>query len=252
MAERFDNLYSVGPGSVGPGTHVTQSRLDPERNRGTVTRMYKNDAGISVEQLANLYTLSTPTFPNTSIILDSTYVRQLSNTLALVVSRYGRNSRGGGFRTVFQMSPNGARSRRFYNLRGDYLSDPNNKDDNGKPKPIFFPQGLTTIKWSSVVYQDIRPARRDYLIGRFNVNSYRIDGYSHAPGTLRYDGQWITHQKWGGYDRWVIQHSVTHDPTGWNNDNIRLITTETSSRWEFADETPEYDSRLLVRFPNMP
>jgi len=250
MAETFDNLYCVGPGSIGPGTNVTRSILDPKRNRGTITKMYRNDSGITTDQLAGLYTLSASTYPGTTIALDSTYIRQISDKLALVVARYGSSSSSTGFRQVFDMAPNGQRSRRVYNLTPEYLAKPANRDESGKPKPIIVPQGIVVIRWSNVVYQDVRPTSRNNLIGAYNLNPYNINGYSFGVGTLRFEGQRITHQKWGAYDRWILNYVVSHDPTGWYDQNIEYNAV--SDTWTRTDDTFAGEPGLLVQFPNMP
>jgi len=217
MADVFDNLYCVGPGAIGPGTNVTRSILDPDRNRGTITKMYRNDSGITPAQLAGLYTLSAGSFPGTSILLDSTFIRQISDKLALVVSRYG-SSGGTNFKTVMTRSPSGYRQLPYWDAKADYTSKVNNyvgDPKNGQLRPKYWltlPQ--VVVRWSSTVFSDTRPSDNAGLIGKVNSNAYSIDGYSHAKETLKFGGSSIRHDKYGGYDRWTISHSATYDPRG--------------------------------------
>ena len=67
MASTKNNLYSVGPGSIGPGSSVVRSVLSPQRESGVITRMHQDENGISVNALASLYSLSDSVFPGTAI-----------------------------------------------------------------------------------------------------------------------------------------------------------------------------------------
>jgi len=260
MAEIFDNLYCVGPGSIGPGTNVTRSILDPQRNRGTITKMYRNDSGITTAQLAGLYTLSASTYPGTSIALDSTYIRQLSDKLALVVARYGSSS-GTSFKTVMTRTPGGYHQADFYSVKEEYTKDASNYIgdlDKGRLRPekvISFP--VTTISWSSTVFSDTRPSDNSGLVGLLNSNQYSIDGYSHASRTLKFGGTRIRHDKWGGYDRWTLNHTAYHEPRGkWRNGGVvrgdqRGDGTRT---WEFelANNGDGIDIYDATNWPNLP
>lgn len=263
MAETFNNLYSVGPGSIGPGTHVTQSLFDPQQNRGTITRMYKDDNGISVGQLASLYTLSDPVFPGTAILLRDTFVRQISDKLALVVSRYGSSSGGSGFKTVMTRTPSGFRTADYYSVKEAYTKDSSNYVNlvTGRLRPertLSFP--IMTIRWSSIVYQDSRPNDNASLIGKINSNNYSIDGYFHAAQSLKFGGTRVRHDKWGGYDRWTLNHTAYWDRLGlWRTGGVIRgdKRDDGSGTWEFTlanngDGIATYGPDDLVSFPNLP
>lgn len=263
MAETFNNLYSVGPGSLGPGTHVTKSVLDPQTNRGTITRIHKDDNGISTAQLAGLYTLSDNQFPGTSILLRSTYVRQITDKLALIVSRYGGSS-GTNFKTVMTRTPSGYRQAKHYSIKEAYTKNPANyvgHQSQGILRPdttLTFP--LLAISWSNVVYQDIKPTDHNSLIGKINSNSYSIDGYGHAPQTLKFAGTRVRHEEWGGYSRYVLHRTAYYDPRGrWRTGGVNRKTkrTDGTETWTFelangGDGIATYDESDLVNFPSMP
>lgn len=256
MASTYNNLYSVGPGSLGPGTHVTQSLLDPQNNRGTITRIYEDATGIDVSQLASLYTLSDSVYPGTSILLDSTYVRQISDTLALVISRYGGNS-GTNFKTVMTRTPGAYRQTPFYDISEGYTKEKANY--NGPlNKADLKPRGNVTVdmmvvSWSSIVYSDFRPNDNYNLIGKVNSNSYTIDGYSHAAETLKFGGTRIRHDKYGGYDRWTLSHTVTYDPLYKHKDD-QLVkgAKRDDGTWNFTLANNGVQNNQLAAFPNLP
>ena len=259
MASTYNNLYSVGPGSLGPGTHVTQSLLDPQNNRGTITRIYEDATGIDVSQLASLYTLSDSVYPGTSILLDSTYVRQISDTLALVISRYGGNS-GTNFKTVMTRTPGAYRQTPFYDVTEAYDSDPGNYI-GPLNKGVLRPKAITTIdmmviSWSSIVYSDFRPNDNYNLIGKVNSNSYTIDGYGHAAETLKFGGTRIRHDKYGGYDRWTLSHTATYDPLYKHRDSEidKPAKPRDNGTWDFtlSNNGNGVQNNQLVAFPNLP
>ena len=216
MASTKNHLYSVGPGSIGPGTSVVRSVLSPQRESGVVTRMYQDENGISVSALASLYGLSESVFPGTSIALDYTRVKQLSDTLALVVSYYGKSSSSSGFRTVMTRTSGGYRQEPYWKVGGDYTSNKDNYQDSNPNKSLkpnhIITIPLVSVRWSDVVYSDSRPSVDDGLVGKINSSTVTIDGYSYAGETLKYGGAAIRHDKYGGYDRWTINHTATADP----------------------------------------
>lgn len=220
MAETFDGLFSVGPGSLGPGTHVVYSATNPSRNSGVVTRIRYDETGLTTSDLAGLYTLSDANFPGTSgataIPLDYTFVKHISNTHALVVSHYGQGNSSSGFRTVMTRTPGGMRNQPFWDATNAYTRARENYDgplDKKRLRPKYILDiPLITVQWSDVVYQDTQPTDFASLIGKVNSASATIDGYTHAAKTLRYEGTQIRHDKNGGYDRWTIGHTATYDP----------------------------------------
>ena len=257
MANRYDNLYSVGPGAMGPGTHITQSQLDPQTNRGTITRIYEDTTGIDVSQLASLYTLSDSEFPGTSVRLDSTYVRQISDTLALVVSRYGSSNGGTNFRTVMTRTPGGYRDYPVYDVSEEYTKVKSNYAALGA-FPILKPASTRSydtmvISWSNVVYQSGKPNDNFNLIGKVNANKYTIWGYEHAAETLKFAGTRIRYDKYGGYDRWTIHHTVSYDPLGKHKTEGRPSPVEQrdDGTWSFAaGKFAQYHDKVV--FPNLP
>jgi len=259
MADRYDNLYSVGPGAMGPGTHITQSLLDPQTNRGTITRMYEDANGIDVSTLASLYTLSDAEFPGTSVRLDSTYVRQISDTLALVVSRYGSSRGGTNFRTVMTRTPGGYRDYPVYDVSDAYTKVPSNYSRLGEfaeLKPASRGSVDTmVISWSTVVYQGFKPNDNYNLIGKVNASKYTIWGYDHAAETLRFAGTRIRYDKYGGYDRWTLHHTVTYDPKLKHKTQAHPVKIKGSGR---GDGTFKFNQGGLVQyndkvvFPDLP
>lgn len=261
MVERFDCLYSTGKGAVGPGTWVSQSIFNPKKNRGAVTRMYKDTNGIQATALASLYTLSDAAFPGTAIPLNYTYVKQLSDTLALVVSHYGSSSGSNGFKRVMSREPNGYRSIPTWPRTSGALADYSEKKSNyqngrlAPTKTIYAP--LKVIRWSSLVYSDNRPSDNASLQGKYNVNTYYIDGYEHAPYTLKFGGTYIAHDKWGAYDRWTLRHAVTYDPLyKWRYDFVEPETEDKPIPKKFVRPDDNgltiYDDNELAVFPNLP
>lgn len=220
MGERMPStknyLYSVGPGSIGPGTSITESLFDPSQNRGVITRMHQDDNGISVSDLAALKSLSEAVFPGTATVLNRTYARLLSDNLAVVVSYYGQSSSASGFRTVLTRSPSGYRQEPFWDVTDDYTSKPANyigDPVNGQLRPkAILTIPLIVVRWSDVVYSDTRPSDNAGLIGKVNSASKTIDGYPHAAETLKFGGTQIRHDKYGGYDRWTVHNVATYDP----------------------------------------
>lgn len=255
MAETYSNLYSIGPGAVGQGTYVVKSLTNPSRSRGVLTALYKNDSGVTPSGLSVLESQMPRNYPGTTIPLNYTFARLLSDKLALLVGNYGTNGgSANGFREVFDMGPNGSRTRTTYNLTPAFLGSKRGRDASGFPRAIHNPQPLDVIRWSSVVYSDVRPVYYGQLKGKFNANNYRIDNYSFARGTLRFEGMWIKHQKYGGIDRWIRSYAATHDATGWTNDTLvagpsvgGVVPT-----WRLGDPAPEYNPDDLVVFPNLP
>jgi len=261
MANTKNNLYSVGPGSIGPGTSVVRSVLSPQRESGVITRMHQDENGISVNALASLYTLSDPVFPGTAITLDYTRVKQLSDTLALVVSYYGQGSSASGFRRVMSRSPSGYRQVPFWDVTDDYTSEVNNyvgDPKNGQLRPKYWLTLPTvSVRWSSVVYSDSRPSDNAGLIGNVNSNSYTIDGYSHAAETLKFGGTRITHDKYGGYDRWTLSHSATYDPRGKHRspDELLIGNFDTASgtySFSLSSGGDGEQRNPMSNFPNLP
>ena len=64
------------------------------------------------------------------------------------------------------------------------------------------------------------------LIGYVNSNAYNIFGYSHAAGSLRFDGTSVVYEKYGGSDRFIIQHTVSYDPRyKWKIDKVEPGTS---------------------------
>ncbi|MDB4261471.1 hypothetical protein N9878_01250 [bacterium] len=216
MATEHKNLYAVGPGSIGPGTTVTTSLSSPQKNSGVVTHMYEDPNGITASALLGLQTVSDDLFPGTSIVLDRTTVRQISNTLALIVSYYGKGSSANGFRTVMTRSPGGYRQEPYWSVSSAYTKDSENYSGSGATRKLLPQRILTiplvTVQWSSVVYSDSRPSDNQWLVGRVNNGPYTIDEYEHATGTLKFEGTQIRHDKNGGYTRWTRAHTATYDP----------------------------------------
>ncbi len=264
MASTKNYLYSVGPGSVGPGTHITRSLLNPQRNRGVITRMHQNESGITPAALASLYTLSESAFPGTSILLDSTFVRQLSDTVAVIVSRYGSGGTGSGFKTVMTRTPGGSRQADYYNVSDEYTSDTANyigPPEKGVLKPervLTFP--LITVSWSTVVFQDSRPSDNKGLVFKHNSNAYTIDGYSHAKQSLRFGGTRIRHDKYGAYDRWLVHHTAYYDPRGlWRTGAVVKGEQRDDGSGTYAftlanggNGIDTFAPEDLVSFPNLP
>lgn len=265
MAETYGNLYSNGPGAVGPGTHVVRSLTNPQRDKGVVTRMHVNSSGIQTSQLASLYSLSTPSFPGTVIPLDYTYVKQLSNTVALVVSYYGSSRGSNGFRRVMSRTPSGYRGVEEYprdaqatnsRIDRDYVKDQQRTENGQKrltPRIRYIPS--VVIRWSSVVYMDIRPSDNLDMAAKYNSNQYTIDGYVHAPGTLRFDGTRVFHDKYGGIDRWTLQHTATYDYLGWQNERAEREDNQDDNGediWLYKGNTRLYQPYDLVQFRNLP
>lgn len=259
MASTKNNLYSIGPGSIGPGTSVVRSVLSPQRESGVITRMHQDENGISANTLADLYTLSESTFPGTAITLDYTRIKQLSNTLALVVSYYGQGSSASGFRTVMTRTPGGYRDIPSWPKSDADLTEYSGKSynyNNNTLRPEFNIRApLTTIQWSNTVYSDLRPGDNSNLVGKVNSNSYTIDGYSHAVNSLRFEGTQIQHDKYGGYDRWTLRHTVSYDPYYlWRSDYVRpqdedATTVPTPYVRPFSDGVMYLDE---ATFPNLP
>lgn len=217
MAETdYKCLYSVGPGSVGPGTSVRFSALDPDRNSGVLTMMHHNSSGLVPNDLAALYQKSPTVFPGTSIALRDTTVRQMTDQLALIVSRYGKSSGAGGFRTVQTRATGGYRQELYWKAGDDYTKNKDHYQNRDPEKPlkphhtISIP--LINITWSDVVYSTPRPIINPSLVGKVNSAQTVIDGYTHAKNSLKYGGAYIRHDKNGGYDRWTIRHTATYDP----------------------------------------
>ena len=260
MASTFNCLYSTGPNAVGPGTWVAQSLFNPRKNRGVITRMYQDTNGIAPTALSGLYTLSDSFFPGTSIPLNYTYVKQLDNINALVISNYGSSSGSNGYRRVMTRTPSGYRQVPFWNVssayteqRKNYVGDPSNQQL--RPEyTLTIPTKV--IRWSSVVYSDSRPNDNTSLVGKVNSNSYTIDGYSHATETLLFEGTQIAHDKWGGSDRWTIYHSVTHDPVFKHRepDTLDVGARRDNGTWNFtlSDGGEGLQRYATTSFPNLP
>jgi len=260
MAELFNNLYSVGPNSIGSGTYVVTSLLNPQKNRGVITRMYKDTNGISVNALASLANLSDLTFPGTTIVLNYTQIRRISCDLALIVSSYGSSSSADGFRRVMSRVPSGYRQIPFWDVTEAYTSKKGNYIGDvslGNLRPKYLRTIPTmTIRWSSVVYSDSRPSDNQNLVGKVNSNTYLIDGYSHAAETLFFGGTQITHDKYGGYDRWTRAHVVTYDPFTKHRDapNVVRGAVREDDTWNFTLD-PGVDgiqNNPTTNFPNLP
>lgn len=260
MASTKNYLYSVGPGSIGPGTHITQSLFDPQRNNGVITRMHEDNNGITPSSLASLYTLSEPAFPGTAVLLDRTYVRQISNNLAAVVSYYGSDSSGSGFKTVMTRTPGAYRQEPYWKVSESYTEAKGNYIgplDRARLRPqriLTIP--MMTIRWSSTVFMDSRPNDNQGLIGKVNSNGYSIDGYSHAAETLRFEGTSVRHDKHGGYDRWTLSHTATYDPRYKHRTAIDPIPGETArdgGTWPFtlANNGDGEQLNPTASFPNL-
>lgn len=262
MAKTYDYLYSTGPNSVGSGTWVIQSIDNPKKNRGLITRIREEPNGISPSQLAGLYQISDDYFPGTAIPLNYTQVKQLSDTLALVVSHYGSSSGKNGFKRMLSRQPNGYRSIPSWPADSadlkDYSLEGKHHYTNGKLDPdrtIYAP--LKVIRWSDTVFQDIKPADNETLQGKYNSNTYYIRGYKHDPYTLRFEGTSIVYDKWGGYDRWTIQHAATYDPLyKWRIDEVKPDDPkdpEIVKEWirPNSEGKPIYSSREVAIFPTL-
>jgi len=261
MANTKNNLYSVGPGSIGPGTSVVRSVLNPRRESGVITRMHQDENGLSVSAIASLSTLSDPVFPGTAIPLDYTRIKQLSDTLALVVSYYGQGSSASGFRNVMTRSPSGYRQVPYWDVTDDYTSQVSNyvgNPKNGQLRPKYWlTLPLVTVRWSSTVFMDSRPNDNAGLIGNVNSNTYNIDGYSHAPETLKFGGTLIRHDKYSGYDRWTLSHSATYDPRGKHRspDELLIGNFDTASgtySFSLSSGGDGEQRNPMSNFPNLP
>lgn len=261
MASTKNNLYSVGPGSIGPGTSVVRSVLSPQRESGVVTRMYQDENGISVNALSSLYGLSESVFPGTSIALDYTRIKQLSDTLALVVSYYGKGSSASGFRNVMTRSPSGYRQVPYWDVTDDYTMEVNNyvgSPKNGQLRPKYWlTLPLVTVRWSSTVYSDSRPNDNAGLIGKVNGNTYTIDGYTHAPETLKFGGTLVRHDKYGGYDRWTLSHSASYDPRGKHLSPDQLLIgakheSKETYKFSLSNGGNGEQRNPVANFPNLP
>lgn len=263
MAETYSELYSVGPGSVGPGTSVVRSETNPQKNRGVITYVYKNDAGISTAALSGLSSLPYSEYPGTSIPLSHTTVKLVSDKLALIVATYGQSS-GNGFKTVMTRKPIGFRDIPAWPRDATKLSEWASKSYNYTGRRLnperIERAPLISISWSTVVYSDQAPADNKNLIGKVNSNAYTIDQYYHAPNTLRFDGTYVRHDKYGGYDRWTRTHTATYDPYWyWRVDDVKLSDEPLSQNHngkEVYDATrPDPDGKALyeeITFPDLP
>lgn len=245
-------LYTT---EIGAGVQVVASTLSPNKQTGVITAKISANSSTNVTR-NNLYSIAQSAmpleFPGSAIPRDRVRAQLGKAGSAILTAYYSSGSSGsGGFREVLQISPVGVRPRRVYNLTSEYLANPANRDDAGKPKPIIIPQPIVAIRWSSVVYSDVRPTDFNYLAGQYNNNNYRIDGYFYGRGTLRFSGMWITHQKYAAYDRWIRQYAVAHDPSGWMDQNIRLVSGATSSQWQYADPSFVGEPGLLANFPTL-
>lgn len=255
MAKTYSNLYSVGPGAIGPGTYVVKSLFNPQKSRGVITRMHQDSGGISTSALSSLSSLSELYFPGTTIPLNYTNVRQLSNTLAMVVSSYGNSNGANGFKRVMSRSPTGSRRLRYFPTTdgsevatGTSLSG--QVEETARPVPRYRTVPLMVIRWSNLVYGDARPADNFNLVGKYNTNNYYIDGYSHEPFSLRFEGTSVIHEKWGGIDRWILMHAATYDKYLWVDG---VVKKDGDGKWILTEkEKPYADSALRASFPNLP
>jgi len=231
MAETdYKCLYSIGPGSVGPGTSVRFSALDPDRNSGVLTTMHRNSSGLVPADLAALYQKSPTIFPGTSITLRDTTVRQMTDQLALIVSRYGGTGGGVNFKTVMTRTPGGYRQEPYWQVGDNYTKNPEKYSGSGVTRKLLPERILTiplvTVRWSSIVYSGSRPSDNQSAIGKVNSGSKTIDGYTHADSTLKFEGTQIRHDKHGGYDRWTITHSASYDPLYFHKTSVGPIRGE--------------------------
>lgn len=264
MDKTYHNMYSVGPGSIGEGTSVVKSLFNPRRDRGTITRMHYAENGIPINSLASLYTLSDAVFPGTNILLNYTFVRLLSPKLALIVSKYGTNRSSSGYKRVFSRSPSGYRSFPAWpSASGDFQDWQEDKSNwvgqFGLRPSRTVNTPLINIRWSSVVFQDVKPnVNTDYLIGKINTNNYSIYGYSHAPYTLKFGGTYIVKDEWAAYDRWTITHTATYDPLYyWRVDHIQFDSNNSDGTrtWSRPNNNgiPSYDpTNGVANFPSLP
>lgn len=248
----------VGLLNEGDGLRVRASFISPSRNLGRITALLPPGSGVTRDNLYVKATTALPAvFPGTPMRLIEVDGRAHKDGAAMLIGLYGTASGaggGGGFEEVFSMSPNGSRPRETYNLDELVTNNPHNRlFGSTLPKPRIVDQPLNLIRWSSKVYSDVRPAYRGYLNGTHNKNAYQINGYAFDPGTLRFEGMWISHRKYGGIDLWVKSYAATHDRTGWKNMNIVLDTVNAGgeTRWRLTEDVPVYHPNDLVTWPTM-
>lgn len=237
---------------IGSGVQVTVSALTPSRDRGEITAIIPpNDGqGITRDNIVAIAKASMPlVFPGTEMLQRDVSAQVLVGGGALLVARYATASGSrSGYERRSERSPAGYRHMTAYNITEEYVGNIENYVD-GKLKPIIVPVPLTTIRWTKSFHSDVRPKDRNYLAGKVNSNPYSIDGYDYAAYTLRFEGQWITHDKYLGSDRWTVMQVVTHDPYAWEDQNVEPDPDD-DTKYIFLPNTQRYLETAY--FPDMP
>lgn len=239
--------------NIGAGVQVRVSVRNPRRDSARLTAFVAPGEGPHITA-ANAPAFARAAFPQAydDMLLRDTDARVLKGGGCLLVGNYSRSidSAGSGFVRTMERSPAGYRMMVAYNITPEYLANVDNYA-NGKLKPILVPVPQTTVRWSSTFYSDIRPTDRSYMSGWINSNRYTIDGYAHEPRTLRYEAQWITHEKYGGIDRWTVQNVATFDPMRFEDEQVQPDPND-DTKYVRLDPIRNYLEAAVNRWPDLP
>lgn len=247
--------------SIGGGLRVRVNANQPSRDSGVLTAHVPANSIGTVNQ-NSIYTFARTamplTFPGSVMLRQDVNATLRKGGDCIIVAYYGSGLPGaGGFQRVMSRTPAGYRDMLIYDLSDEYVQNYNNYSGGHPRKGVLQPKirrvPLMTIRWSSLVYTDFRPTDNGDMFGKYNSNTYIVDGYVHAPRTLRFEGTQIIHEKYGGIDRWVRNHTAVFDAMKWENEQARKDPTDPAGKtYTRLPNAKLYNDDDVTTFRNLP